>query len=152
MWPNINTTLSRWACFRVILHSKSMLPWKQIHMEAVPCCCSETHPAARGSHPNGVSPSMFLVAQWCLSLSLLLLKGLGIYAHSEWNPARCDSVPFFFAAAESMNPSSALQRRAQLGLVLRLGSGLHLKLSIPDYFSFYNHIPCPSHLMWLAGW
>lgn len=58
---------------------------------------------------------------------------------------------FFFAAAESMAPSSALQRRAQLGLVLRLGSGLHLKLSIPDYFSFYSHLPCPSHLMWLAG-
>lgn len=69
------------------------------------------------------------------------------------NPADCGSVHFFFsaAAAESMTPPSALQRRAGLRLVLRLGSGLHLKLSFPDCFSCYEHLPCQSPLRWLTG-
>lgn len=157
MWPNMNTTLSGRACCTVILHAKkNMLPWKQIHMEAVLAvlrCCSEAYPTVRGSHLCGVSLSTFLVARWCHSPSLLVVEALGIYIHSECKPSWLWQCAFFFsaAAAESVTPPSALQRRAGLRVVLRLGSGLHLKLSFPDCFSCYEHLPCQSHLRWLTG-
>lgn len=118
---------------------------------AVPRCCSETYPAVRGSHLCGVSPSAFRVAQWCHSHSLLLVKGLGIYVHSECKPSRLWQCAFCSSSSSKRDYPSALQRRAGLGVLLRLGSGLHLKLSFPDFFSCYKHLPCQSHLMWLTG-
>lgn len=116
---------------------------------AVPCCCSETQPAVTGSDVYGVSPSTFFVARCCHSLSLLLVNDLGILHIQNANPADCGSVLFFSLCSSRKHDSSwALQRKAPLVLVVRLDSGLHLKLSFPDCFSCYKH---QSHLMWLSG-
>lgn len=97
---------------------------------------------------------------WCLSFYLLCGSVLsqplsasgewpGYFTHSECKPSWLWQCAFFFlCSSRKHDSSSALQRKAPLVLVVRLGSGLHLKLSFPDCFSCYKH---QSHLMWLSG-
>lgn len=98
MWPHTDTMLSSRVCCTVIWGAKrNVLPWKQIFMWAVlavPHCCSETYPTVRCSH-YCVSPPTFLVVQWCPSPFLPLMKGLGIYIHSECKPSGLWQRAFF---------------------------------------------------------
>lgn len=128
MWPNMNTTLSSRACCTVILHAKkNVLPWKQIHMKAVlavPRRRSEAYPAVRGSHLCDVSPSTFLMARWCHSPSLLLVKALGIYIHLECKPSWLWQCAFFFFSSSSRkydsSLSSAKEGRVKAGVKVRI--------------------------------
>lgn len=58
---------------------------------------------------------------------------------------------FFLCSSRKHDSFLSSAKEGRLGLVLRWGSGLHLKLSIPDCFACDKHLPCPSHLMWLTG-
>lgn len=128
MWPDINTTYSSRACCTVILPRASCHENKFTWKLSLLC---------RGlPSSQGLSPPTFLVAWWCCSSSLLLVKGLGNDTNSEFKPSWLwHAFSFFLPLQQQKAWLSALQRRAWLGLLLRLRSGLHLKLSFPDCFS-----------------